>query len=116
MVVMAWPARSPIATPQERVASPSTCTVQAPQSATPQPNLVPVSPSSSRRNHNSGIAGSPSYCRSSPLTRRLIIGSLHHLVVVVACRSQAESAFILSKAPERIEILANRVIDPQGSA
>ena len=36
------------------------CTVQAPHSATPQPNLVPVKPSSSRRNHISGIDGSPS--------------------------------------------------------
>jgi hypothetical protein len=32
-------------------ASPSTCTAQAPQSAIPQPNFVPVMPSSSRNTH-----------------------------------------------------------------
>ena len=39
---------------------PSICTVQAPQSAAPQPNFVPVSPNSSRKYHSSGIDGSPS--------------------------------------------------------
>ena len=33
---------------QERVGTPSTCTVQAPHSAMPQPNFVPVMPSTSR--------------------------------------------------------------------
>ena len=47
-------------TTHERTALPSTCTVQAPHSPTPQPNLVPVSASSSRRYHISGISGSPS--------------------------------------------------------
>ena len=54
---------------------PSTCTVQLPQSAAPQPNLVPVRPSSSRRYHRSGIDGSPSYARSCPFTRKLAIVS-----------------------------------------
>ena len=40
-----WPSTSDIAVMQERTAWPPTCTVQAPQSATPQPNFVPVSPS-----------------------------------------------------------------------
>jgi hypothetical protein len=34
---------------QERVATPSTCTVQAPQSAMPQPNFVPVMPTAKRQ-------------------------------------------------------------------
>ena len=51
---------SDIGTPQARTASPFMCTVHAPHSATPQPNFVPVSPSSSRRYHISGIDGSPS--------------------------------------------------------
>ena len=34
---------------------PSTCTVQAPQAAMPQPNFGPVMPARSRSAHNSGI-------------------------------------------------------------
>src|SRR6516164_10399098 len=60
---------------QARAASPSTCTVQAPHSATPQPYLVPVSPSSSRRYQSSGIDGSPSKDCVWPLTCNLTIGS-----------------------------------------
>ena len=55
----------------ERTALPSTCTVQAPQAATPQPNLVPVRPSRSRSAHSSGICGSASSsgrARDAPLT------------------------------------------------
>jgi hypothetical protein len=36
------------------------CTVQAPQSAMPQPNLVPVIPSVSLKYHSSGIPGATS--------------------------------------------------------
>ena len=56
---------------QERTALPSTCTVQAPQAATPQPNLVPVRPSRSRSAHSSGICGAASSsgrARDAPLT------------------------------------------------
>jgi hypothetical protein len=60
---------------QERTASPFICTVQAPQSETPQPNFVPVKPSSSRKNHMSGIDGSPSNARSCPFTRTFTICS-----------------------------------------
>ena len=35
----------------ERVGAPSICTVHAPQSAMPQPNFVPVIPSTSRNTH-----------------------------------------------------------------
>ncbi len=55
----------------ERTALPSTCTVQAPQAATPQPNLVPVRPSRSRSAHSSGICGGASSsgrARDAPLT------------------------------------------------
>ena len=44
----------------ERTGTPSRCTVQAPHMAMPQPNLVPVRPASSRKNHSSGMCGSPS--------------------------------------------------------
>ena len=64
MVTIFFPATSDIGMLQERIASPFRCTVQAPQSATPQPNFVPVRPSSSRKYHMSGIDGSPSNVRS----------------------------------------------------
>src|SRR5262244_1177538 len=75
MVVTDLPATSDICTPHARTASPLRCTVQAPHNATPQPNFVPVSPSSSRRYQSSGIEGSPSNDCSWPLTCNLTIGS-----------------------------------------
>ena len=42
---------------QDRVGVPSRWTVQAPQSACPQPNLVPVSPMMSRSTQSRGICG-----------------------------------------------------------
>src|SRR5215468_1717681 len=53
---------------QERVGAPSTCTVQAPHSAIPQPNFVPVKPSTSRSTHNSGVSPSTSTLWMVPLT------------------------------------------------
>src|SRR5580700_1993070 len=43
---------------QERVGAPSTCTVHAPHSAMPQPNFVPVMPSTSRNTQRSGVSPS----------------------------------------------------------
>src|SRR5690348_6033078 len=73
MVVMLLPASAPMRVTQERMALPSRCTVQAPHSAMPQPYLVPVRPSTSRRYHSSGICGSPLKERSTPLTLRRIM-------------------------------------------
>src|ERR1700745_3631402 len=53
---------------QERVAAPLICTVHAPQSAIPQPNLVPVMPSTSRSTHKSGVSPSTSTTCVVPLT------------------------------------------------
>jgi hypothetical protein len=53
---------------QERVGLPSTCTVQAPHSAKPQPNFVPVMPSTSRKTHRSGVSPSTSTSCVRPLT------------------------------------------------
>ena len=53
---------------QDRMATPSTCTVQAPHSAMPQPNFVPVMPSTSRNTHRRGVSPSTSTVRSTPLT------------------------------------------------
>ena len=57
---------------QERTATPSTCTVQAPHSAMPQPNFVPVMPSTSRNTHSSGVSPSTSTLRSTPLTLMVV--------------------------------------------
>jgi len=60
MVVTALPSTSEIGIAQERVACPSMCTVQAPQEAMPQPNLVPVIFRCSRNTHSSGVL--PFHC------------------------------------------------------
>src|SRR4051812_3447745 len=56
---------------QDRVATPSMCTVQAPHSAAPQPNLVPVMPSTSRRTQSNGVSPSTSALCAVPLTLML---------------------------------------------
>src|SRR5262249_7092146 len=53
---------------QERVAAPSICTVQAPHSAMPQPNFVPVMPSTSRNTQSNGVSPSTSTACWVPLT------------------------------------------------
>src|SRR5215471_17422103 len=64
IVVTAFPATLEIGVPQERLATPLMCTVQAPQSCRPQPNFVPVNPSVSRNTHSSGIwGGTSTLCR-----------------------------------------------------
>jgi hypothetical protein len=52
----------------ERVGAPSICTVHAPQSAMPQPNFVPVMPSTSRNTQRSGVSPSTSRLCVLPLT------------------------------------------------
>jgi len=54
------PATAPRAVMQERVARPSTWTVQAPHSPIPQPNLVPLRPISSRIAQSSGVSSGAS--------------------------------------------------------
>src|SRR5882724_10500864 len=58
---------------QDRLGMPSRCTVQAPQSATPQPNLVPFMPSRSRKTHSRAMSGSASTLCDLPLIFRAII-------------------------------------------
>src|SRR5262249_27305797 len=61
---------------QERTACPSRWTVQAPHSAMPQPNLVPVRPSSSRNVHKRGGSPGKSTFLPLPLISSRIIGGL----------------------------------------
>src|SRR5208337_1293784 len=58
IVVIFFPAMLETAVMHERAGSPSMCTVQAPHSAMPQPNFVPVIFSVSRSTHRRGIWGS----------------------------------------------------------
>ena len=60
MVVISLAPTVPTSTWQERVATPSMCTVQAPHCAMPQPYFVPVSPMVSRNTHSNGVSGSTS--------------------------------------------------------
>src|SRR5260221_14001759 len=60
----------------ERVATPSICTVQAPHWAMPQPYLVPVSPTVSRRTQSSGVRGSAFAWTDFPLMLRTAMASL----------------------------------------
>src|SRR3979490_2588351 len=72
MVVIFLPATAETGVMHARVGAPSTCTVQAPQSAMPQPNFVPVIPSTSRKTHNNGVSLSTSTVRSTPLTLMVV--------------------------------------------
>jgi len=67
MVVMAWPTAALAGITQDRLGMPSKCTVHAPQRATPQPNLVPFVPSTSRKTHSSGMSGGTSSFWDFPL-------------------------------------------------
>src|SRR4051812_14445191 len=74
MVVMLFPVTCDTGVEHERNAAPSTCTVHAPHSPAPHPNLVPVSCSVSRNTHNSGVSGDTVTLRSLPFTRRVKSG------------------------------------------
>ena len=63
---------------QDRIGFPSMCTVQAPHSAIPHPNFVPVIPSTSRITHNSGMPGDTLKRAMSLMTNH----RLRHLLVI----------------------------------
>src|ERR1700758_5548244 len=73
MVVIEWPTAAPTGITQDRLGLPSKCTVQAPQSATPQPNLVPFMPRRSRKTHSSGISVGASTVCDLPLIFNVIM-------------------------------------------
>src|SRR5437868_10851095 len=76
MVVIRLPTAALTGTEQERMATPSTCTVQEPHWATPQPYLVPVRPMFSRIAQSRGVSGSTSMLCDWPLIVSEIIESL----------------------------------------
>src|SRR5476649_1715856 len=60
MVVIFFPSTALTGTTQERIGAPSTCTVQTPHWATPQPYLVPTKFRVSRSTQSSGVLESTS--------------------------------------------------------
>src|ERR687896_13764 len=72
MVVIARAPTDSTGVTHERTGCPSRWTVQAPQSAIPHPNLVPVIPSTSRNTQSSGMSPSTSTVRTAPFTFSLI--------------------------------------------
>src|ERR1700710_180473 len=73
MVVIGLPPASETSMPQDRIATPSTWTVQAPHCAMPQPYLVPVMPMVSRNTHSKGVESSTSALWDWPLMDSEII-------------------------------------------
>ncbi|MCY1376269.1 hypothetical protein D9M69_637470 [compost metagenome] len=73
MVVTSRPATASSGVTQERTAWPSRCTVQAPHSALPQPNLVPTSFISPRSTHSSGVSGSALTVAVRPLIFSVVV-------------------------------------------
>src|SRR6266571_5192433 len=69
MVVIALPTAVATGVTQDRRGAPSTCTVQAPHKAIPQPNFVPVKPTRSRNTQSSGMSGE--LFTSRAMTKRL---------------------------------------------
>src|SRR5205814_10110126 len=88
LVVIFLPAAADTGVKHERIGAPSRCTVQAPQSAMPQPNFVPVMPSESRSTQRMGVSASTSAWSCLPLTCRGIIGVFLALVEAQRCHFQ----------------------------
>src|SRR3984893_12369536 len=80
MVVTRFPSTAFSGSTHERTAAPSTCTVQAPQSAMPHPYLVPVSDRWSRSTQRSGVSASASMFCVAPLTVRVTMCQVHLVI------------------------------------
>src|SRR6516164_7682774 len=76
IVVTARLPTAPTGSRQDRTGLPSICTVQAPHCAMPQPNLVPVIPSTSRSTQSSGVSLGASKLWSSPLIFKFMMTNL----------------------------------------
>src|SRR5476649_2459204 len=73
MVVIAAPSTRLTGVMHDRVARPSTCTVQAPHIPMPQPNLVPVRLAVSRITHSSGVSSGTSADIGLPLSVKVVV-------------------------------------------
>src|SRR5882762_7949405 len=101
MVVTFLPATLEIAVIQERVASPLICTVQAPQSAMPQPNFVPVMFRVSRSTHSRGMSGLTSTVCALPFR-----------VKVMAMETSLQQTNILQQFGAWMKIYRNSLMGP----
>ena len=97
----AWRAQLPRATMQAHTASPSTSTVQAPQSPAWQPILVPVRPRSSRSTSERRREGSATTTRSVALTRRRTTGNGLRLAGGHRPASGSAHAQLRQRAPQQ---------------
>src|SRR5437016_4822345 len=112
MVVMACPTAAPTGITHDRLGMPSRCTVQAPQSATPQPNLVPFMPSRSRKTHSKGMSGDASTLCDLPLIFRVTMAWLNASTgpgsasswVQVQVLQGAEASAVAEKSSVRVDI------------
>src|SRR5437899_12969494 len=73
VVVIFFPTAAATGVTHDRIGCPSRCTVQAPQSAMPQPNFVPVRPTTSRSAHRMGMSLGTSTVWSLPLMLSVIM-------------------------------------------
>src|SRR6516225_5447736 len=92
MVVTLAPATEPTGVMQDLVARPSTCTVHAPHWPMPQPNLVPVRPSSSRMTQSSGESSGLRAVTVRPLSLKVVM----------------ERALLFRQAGQRADAVARR--------
>src|ERR1019366_2503195 len=76
MVIIGAAPTSPTWTEHERSGSPPRNTIHAPHCAIPQPNFVPVRPSSSRSTQSKGVSASTSTSYFLPFTFRTCISPL----------------------------------------
>src|SRR5262249_36808785 len=107
MVVTDLPSTIDIGVTQARVACPSICTVQAPQDAMPQPNLVPVNLSSSRSTHNSGVLASTPTSLRTPLTVKATMRFLHLTVTEIFGLTKTPAPHLCAIAPHGPCLRAN---------
>src|SRR5262245_1989635 len=73
MVVISAPCSREAGNWQERIGTPFACTVHAPHWATPQPYLVPLRSSTSRRIQRRGMSGGTSTVADFPLTLNVTV-------------------------------------------
>ena len=90
MVVMGLLATALMGVTHERMASPSICTVHAPQTEMPQLYLVPVKPMISRITHNKGMSASTSrlYCLPLTVMEYILQILIREWIGILACKFQ----------------------------
>src|SRR6478609_6132435 len=88
MVVIFLPTAADNGVWQERAGAPSRCTVQAPQRAMPQPNLVPVNPTWSRKTQSKGVSSGAATLVALPFTVNVVILKSFRRGVEIGSRAQ----------------------------